>query len=63
MLASICYAALGMVLHLFVSLLHLIWPTWGFLLGLIRRLVAVGGTGVPAEGASVAVGVGQSSWG
>jgi hypothetical protein len=40
MLASICYAALGMVLHLFVSLLHLIWPTWGFLLGLIRRLVA-----------------------
>ena len=34
MLASICYAALGMVLHLFVSLLHLIfWIVW-FLLGL-----------------------------
>ena len=40
MLASICYAALGMVLHLFVSLPHLVWPTWGFSLGLIRRLVA-----------------------
>ena len=40
MLASICYAALGMVLHLFVSLLHLIWPTPWFSLGLVRRLVA-----------------------
>ena len=35
MLASICYAALGMVLHLFVSLLHLIWPTPWFSLGLV----------------------------
>ena len=58
MLASICYAALGMVLHLFVSLLHLIWPTWGFLLGFELRLVAGDGTGVGAGGASVAVGVG-----
>ena len=51
------------VLHLSVSLPHLIFGTFWFSLGLIRRLVAVGGTGVPAEGASVAVGVGQSSWG
>jgi hypothetical protein len=28
MLASICYAALGMVLHLFVSLLHLLGMTF-----------------------------------
>ena len=35
MLASICYAALGMVLHLFVSLLHLLGMTFWFLLGLV----------------------------
>ena len=40
MLASICYAALGMVLHLFVGLLHLISGTWGFSLGLIPGWVA-----------------------
>jgi len=58
MLASICYAALGMVLHLFVSLLHLIWRTPWFSLGLIRRLVAGDGPWFAAGSASLAVGVG-----
>jgi hypothetical protein len=34
------YASLGIVLHLLVSLLHLIWRTWRFLLGLIPGWVA-----------------------
>ena len=57
MLASICYAALGMVLHLFVSLLHLIWPTPWFSLGLVFGGWP-GGLGLLA-----AVGADQCGWG
>jgi len=52
------YASLGIVLHLLVSLLHLIWRTWRFLLGLIPGWVA--GTDL---GLLAAVGAGPNAVG